>query len=366
MLSHNTSQSNESSFSETCTPSQPQPMKRPLLNFERFAELSDFEASDADNVDMLRPHELLESEALEDKVEVQKVNAKDEDDSVSSFVEEWTNDQDELLYQQSNNVHKEPTHMIEDNALEDNDAIDKLSHISSIEESGISGGHYEMVQENEEEVIQRSTADDTARWNPSNTGGGPSIPTLHTHSQGIEKRVLEKKNGNILTRGKTEGRNVSIASTFDHWLQQRQMKDAKWRELPRDTGREYSQPWIPGEKQCPQEPPTEVDQDDNTDGVSLGGNSDAVQSLLRHFEEHDLEIHQEADEEIMLNKLRSRFKFQPEVDFEHGIKCIAKRICSIKPFMHWRTLRALDLSYQHLTTLIDLEDIVPNLEDIDV
>lgn len=111
----------------------------------------------------------------------------------------------------------------------------------------------------------------------------------------------------------------------------------------------------------------EADQDDDdVDESSLDGNSDAVQSLLRHFEEHDLEIHQEADEETMLNKLRSRFNFQPEVDFEYGIKYVAKRICSIKPFMHWRTLRALDLSYQHLTTLIDLEDIVPNLEALDV
>ena len=165
---------------------------------------------------------------------------------------------------------------------------------------------------------------------------------------------------------KTEERKNTIESSFDKWLQQRQLKDAKWREVSRDIEGEYTQPWIPEEKQFPHEPFTQVDQDDNIDEASLDGNSDAVQSLLRHFEEHDLELHQESDNELMLNQLRSRFKFQPEVDFEHGIKCVAEKICSIKPFMHWRTLRALDLSYQNLTTLIDLEDIVPNLEAIDV
>lgn len=177
MLSHKTSHSNESSFSDTGAPSHTQPIKRPLLNFDRFEETTDFGASDSDNVDTFKSHELFESNVLEDDMEVQ-------DNSVTSFIEEWANDQDELLYQQSSEGHKEPRHIIRDNAIEDNDATENSSHISSSIEESESSGHYEMIQGDEEEAIQRSTADNTARWNPLYTGSGPSIPTLHTHKKG--------------------------------------------------------------------------------------------------------------------------------------------------------------------------------------
>lgn len=80
----------------------------------------------------------------------------------------------------------------------------------------------------------------------------------------------------------------------------------------------------------------------------------------RNTEQQQKSQGEEKNDEIQA--LCSRLQFEAEIDHHQGVLAVVEHIRSILPFHQWSFLRSLDLSYRKLTTVIDLETILPSLE----